>query len=241
MRYPRGGPWVALGLWLLAGCGRPAADSGEVSKPSEVGQAQPPAAELPSATPVPAAEPAPAAVPAPTPEPAAQPIAAPADPQPSAAPSQPSDRDPMLAAQQVVPVSGSQDVPVPGELRLAMEELSEAVREHDAARVLEKFSRSAGFRYSDSRKQKPIIQAISFDRLQRELGAKSGLYRTLLEPSGLVQYVSGEHAVPWRGVSQDEFAPRGVDANKVWVRWRSEGDTWVVDTIALPAPLPRSH
>jgi hypothetical protein len=122
-----------------------------------------------------------------------------------------------------------------------MEELTEAVREHDAARVLEKFSRSAGFRYADSRKPKPITQAIPFDQLQRELSAKSGLYRALLEPTGLVQYVSGERAVPWRGVSQDEFAPRGVDAKKVWVRWRSEGGTWLVDTIALPVPLPRSH
>jgi hypothetical protein len=249
--HPRCGAWLALGSWLLVSCGRPAAEGGEVAKSSEVERAQRQAADpaapaeprsAASAVPV---EPAPAARAAPV-EPASG-VAA-ADPQPQAAPpgSQPSaaktpEPDPLLDARQAVPVSGTQDVPVPGELRLAMETFCEAVRAHDAPRLLDMFSRSAGFRVADSRKPKAVFQAISFDRLSRELAAKSGLYRALLEPNGLVQYVTGQRALPWLAVAQDEFAPRGVDPKQVWVRWRSEGDAWLVDTIALPAPVPRSR
>jgi hypothetical protein len=219
--------WWIAGLGLVASCGQPAAESGETKS-----QAEPPAAA-----------PAPGQVELgrgqltapqefPPSQAAAQPLAA-------TQPARPAAPDPILAAQQAVPVSEEQDVPVPGELRLAMEQFAGALREHDPSRVLGKFSRAGGFRYADTRKSKPSIQPIAFDRLERELNAKGALYRALLDPAGLAQYVSADRAIPWLGIGPDEFAPRRVDAKKVWVRWRVEGDTWVVDTIALPAALPR--
>jgi hypothetical protein len=149
--------------------------------------------------------------------------------------------DPILAAQQAVPVSGQQDVPVPGELRIAMEELAEALRARDVSRVLAKFSKAGGFRFTDTRAKNAVATPIPFDRLERELQAQRGVYRALFDPSGLVQYVSGGYAVPWVGVAADEFAPRGGDAKKVWVRWRAEGDAWFVDAIGVPAALPRGR
>jgi hypothetical protein len=218
------GVWLFAGVWLVASCGRPAADGGEShAARGEVREVQPTAAPAPESQPA-----------------GVQPGAAAPSPDP-AKPEQPTAPDPILAAHQVVPVSEQQDVPVPGELRLAMEEFAEALREHDAARVLGKFSRAGGFRYADTRKSAPSIQPIAFDRAERELNAKAGLFRALLDPAGFTQYVSGDHAIPWLGIGPDEFAPRGVDAKKVWLRWRAEGDAWVVDTLAMPAALPRAH
>jgi hypothetical protein len=122
-----------------------------------------------------------------------------------------------------------------------MEELAEALREEDGPRVLGKFSRTGGLRYVDTRKPKAAVQSMAFDRVERELNEKAGLYRMLFDSTGLRSYVSGEHAIPWLGIASDEFAPRGVPAQKVWVRWRAEGDTWLVDTVALPAAIPRGR
>jgi hypothetical protein len=149
--------------------------------------------------------------------------------------------DPILAAQQAVPVSGQQDVPVPGELRIAMEEFAEALRARDVARVLAKFSKIGGFRWTDTRAKHAEAAPITFDRLQRELEQKRGVYRALFDPAGLFQYVSGDYALHWVGVAADEFAPRGGDAKKVWVRWRAEGDAWFVDAIGAPAAIPRAR
>jgi hypothetical protein len=149
--------------------------------------------------------------------------------------------DPILAAREVVPVSGQQDVPVPGELRIAMEELADDLRAGNVPRVLAKFSKTGGFRFTDTRVKTQVATPIAFERLEREIGAKRGLYRALFEPAGLLQFVSGDYALPWVGVAADEFAPRGADAKKVWVRWRAEGDAWVVDNIGVPAALPRSR
>jgi hypothetical protein len=253
--------WWIAGLWLVASCGRPAGEGGEGTSPveqpmaapaqGERGQGQPAALQAqpmePEAAQAPGSQPAalapgsqPVAL-APGSQPVAQaPGSQPVAAQPSAAPQAARlAPDPILAAQQAVPFSEQQDVPVSGELRLAMEEFAEALREHDAVRVLGKFSQSGGFRYADTRKSEPSVRPIPFDRLERELKAKSGLYRALLAPAGLTQYVSGNNALPWRGVGPDEFSPRGFDAKKVWVRWRAEGEAWVVDTIALPAAIPR--
>jgi hypothetical protein len=122
-----------------------------------------------------------------------------------------------------------------------MEELAEALREQDTPRVLGKFSRAGGLRYLDTRKPKAPAQLMAFDRLERDLKEKTGLYRMLFDPAGLRSYVAGEHAIPWLGVASDEFAPRGVPARQVWVRWRAERDAWLVDTIALPAAIPRAR
>jgi hypothetical protein len=132
-------------------------------------------------------------------------------------------------------------VPVPGELRIAMEELAEDLRAGNVSRVLAKFSKAGGFRFTDTRAKNPVATPIPFERLERELGAKRGLYRVLFEPAGLLQYVSGDYAAPWVGVAADEFAPRGADAKKVWLRWRVEGDAWLVDALGLPAAIPRSR
>jgi hypothetical protein len=226
------GMWLLAGVWLVASCSRPAADGGEshaAQGHGEVREAQPTAAPAPESEPA-GVQPG-AAAPSPSAEPSPEPTK----------PERPTAPDPILAAHQAVPVSEQQDVPVPGELRLAMEEFAEALREHDAARVLGKFSRAGGFRYVDTRKSAPSIQPIGFDRAERELNAKAGLFRALLDPAGLTQYVSSDHAIPWLWIAPDEFAPRGVDAKKVWLRWRAEGDAWVVDTIAMPAALPRAR
>jgi hypothetical protein len=143
----------------------------------------------------------------------------------------------LLEARQEVPVSDQQDVPIPGELRVAMEEFSDALRAPDVARALASFSSAQGFRYADTRPKTPAVQAIAFKRLQRELDAKSGLYLTLFDPSGLVQYMTGKHARPWFATSASEFAPRDLELKNVWVRWRLEGDSWVVDTIGFPAAI----
>lgn len=222
--------WWMASFWVLASCGGPAAESGEGRPLGDVPAAAPGKSELEQGQP--AAPQAPPSQPAAPQAPPSQPSAAPS-------PARTAALDPILLAAQQVPVSEQQDVPVSGELRVAMEEFAEALREHDAPRVLGKFSLSGGFRYADTRKAKPSIQPIPFARLERELNAKTGLYRTLLDPAGLTQYVSGAHAIPWLGIAPDEFAPRGVDAKRVWVRWRAEGDTWVVDTIALPAAIRR--
>lgn len=215
----RRGLYVIVAVLLAIGCGKPAADGGE--KPAVEAPAQGQAPELVGQ---------------------AQPAAEPSQPS-AAAPSEqgsPTAPDPILAARQTVPVSDQQDTPVPGDLRVAMEELAERLRAGDVPRVLEKFSRTGGFRYADTRKKEPAVTPIPFEQLAREVGAKGGLYRMLFDPAGLAQYVRGTYAVSWVGIASNEFAPRGADAKQVWVRWRPEGDVWVVDTIAMPAALPRS-
>ena len=121
-----------------------------------------------------------------------------------------------------------------------MEELSDALRAGNAAQVLARFSRSHGFQHADTRTKTPKLRTIKFEQLQRELEAKTGLYRTLLDPTGLAQYVSGKHALPWFAITSREFAPRTLERKDVWVRWRAEDTAWVVDTIGLPAALSRA-
>lgn len=200
---------------LLSAC-RNAADSGNnpAEPPPRPKAAAPGAAPGPSETP-----------PAQAPQPA---------PQPSTAP------DPLLTAQQALPVSEQQDVPVPGDLRLAMEEFAESLREQDVSRALAKFSRAGGLRYVDTRRAKLAPQSLDYTRIERELKAQTGVYLALFGATGVRTYVSGNYALPWLGIATDEFAPRGADAKKIWIRWRAEGDAWFVDTLALPAALPRA-
>ncbi|HKU40071.1 MAG TPA: hypothetical protein VJR89_18050 [Polyangiales bacterium] len=156
---------------------------------------------------------------------------APAEPAKQPAP------DPILTARESVPVSEHQDVPVPGELRIAMEELADALRAGDAAAVLAKFPRGGGFRYVDTQRAKPVERVLGYARLERDLNAKQGLHPILFGPKGVAQYVSGERAMPWFATASDEFSPRDADRKKVWVRFRLEGDAWKVDALGYPAAL----
>lgn len=136
-----------------------------------------------------------------------------------------------------MPVSDQQDVPVRAELRIAMEELADAVRARNPAGVLAKFSRQ-GFRFVDSRLAKPAPRAIGFERLERELNAGKGeLYEVLFGAGGVIEYVSGKRQVAWPAVAADEFMPRHVEDKKISLRFRLEGDAWLVDTLAFPATV----
>lgn len=167
-----------------------------------------------------------------------QTVPAPAAPervQPTAAePGPPSAPDPILAARDAVPVTERQDVPVPGELRIATEELADALRARDIGGVLAKFSRAQPFRYIDTRRAKPAERTLKFERLERDLNAKRGMYEVLLGARGLVQYVSGERRIPWFATAPDEFAPRDADPKRIWLRYRLEGTDWKVDALGYP-------
>jgi hypothetical protein len=129
------------------------------------------------------------------------------------------------------------DVPVPSELRIAMEELCDALRARDTAAFLRAFSRTQPFRDVDAAREGDPGKAVSYPKLARELAAKQGLYRALFgeeRPDQLRRYVVGEYQGPWAATSEVRFVPRGLPEPRVWISWRAEADRWVVDAIARP-------
>ena len=113
------------------------------------------------------------------------------------------------------PVIFQPDVAVQGEVRIAMEELADALRAKDATALLTKFSRQVSFHYTDTRKAQPVSRPIAFERLERELRANKGdLYDAMFGANGVVQYVTGEHWGSWAAVASEEFSPRGVDPKR---------------------------
>ena len=160
------------------------------------------------------------------------------EPQPTQPPAAEPAPEPAPDRTRDAPVTFQPDVAVQAELRIAMEELADALRAKDPVAVLAKFSRQASFRYADTRKPEPASQQIAFKRLERELHAKKGdLYQALFGARGVVQYVTGEHWGSWAAVASEEFAPRGVDPKNVKLRFRLEGGAWLVDALFYPAAV----
>jgi hypothetical protein len=129
------------------------------------------------------------------------------------------------------------DVPVPGELRIAMEELCDALRARDTKAFLRAFSQTQPFRDVNGAREGDPGKAVSYATLARELAAKQGLYRALFgeeRRDQLRRYVVGEYQGPWAAASEVRFVPRGLSEAHAWISWRAEGDRWVVDAIARP-------
>ena len=160
------------------------------------------------------------------------------EPQPTQPPAAEPAPEPATDGARDAPVTFQPDVAVQAELRIAMEELADALRAKDPVAVLAKFSRQASFRYADTRKPEPASQQIAFKRLERELHARKGdLYQALFGARGVVQYVTGEHWGSWAAVASEEFAPRGVDPKNVKLRFRLEAEAWLVDALFYPAAV----
>ena len=83
--------------------------------------------------------------------------------------------------------------------------------------------------------EKPFERAaIAADRLARQLRPGGDLDDLLFGDDGFRDYVTRDHRQRWRPRGTT-FVPPYATGPPVWLKWRREGERWVIDEIALPS------
>lgn len=117
----------------------------------------------------------------------------------------------------------------------AMRKFIAALKKNDVAAFLSLFSRS-GFFYANN-PLNVVRVTVPYSELAKDLRKKGDWYCTYLERCGdLDAFVDniGDGEM-WPRVGGARFVPPGSDAESpTYVKWRKEGDRWVVDEIGYP-------
>lgn len=126
-----------------------------------------------------------------------------------------------------------------GSLNAAMGRFLAALRNRDVEEFLSLFSRKKAWHYIGTLTRPVQVERVTYSQLERDLRRKSGWYEALIDagPDDCFRnHVVASEGRPWVLKGKMTFVPpdAGNDMS-VFVRWRKEGERWVVDAIAEPS------
>lgn len=128
----------------------------------------------------------------------------------------------------------------PAALSAAMRKLIRAMRTRNTSLFLSLFSRTRPFFHLNPMNvgsKKYFRDSISYARLTRDVKTKGELYWLLLERADNGSYDAFVDNFPndtmWTSVTGNKFVPHGEPlTSHTYVRWRREGDRWVIAEIS---------
>lgn len=122
----------------------------------------------------------------------------------------------------------------------AMQKFVIALRDKDIEGFADLFPRQSRWTYIGTITDPVQTSEYSHGALLNDLRQQTGLYESLYDADGddtFRDYVMMTDGKPWIRSGENRFSPPGLPdmATSVFVRWRREGQRWVVDAIAEPA------
>jgi hypothetical protein len=114
----------------------------------------------------------------------------------------------------------------------------QSLREMDTRAFLGFFSRTRPSRYLSTLGGNDKADTITYARLAADMASKSGWFEVFFDAGGddvFRDHVLEHAGRPWRRKGLTFTPPEPDLAGSVWVRWRREGATWVIDTVAEPS------
>lgn len=114
----------------------------------------------------------------------------------------------------------------------------QALRDNDTAAFLACYSKARPSRYENTLASPRRIDRIAYGRLAADLGGRTGWYEVFFDAGGddvFRDHVKADGGKRWRRKGTTFTPPQADAAGHVFVRWRREGGTWVVDSVAEPS------
>jgi hypothetical protein len=114
----------------------------------------------------------------------------------------------------------------------------QALRDNDAKAFLAFFSETRPWRYLSTLPGEKHADTITFQRLKADLERKKGWFEVLFDGGGddvFRDHVLNDGGRPWRRWLLSFSPPDSESRDDVYVRWRNEEGSWVIDVIAEPS------
>lgn len=120
-----------------------------------------------------------------------------------------------------------------------MQKFVASLRNQDVKVFLTLFSRRQPWRYVGTITEPHQVSIVRYSVLARDLRKKAGWYETLFEAEGLDcfrDHIVSSEGKMWKRVLENKFVPPNDEGDgRVYVKWRRERGSWVVDEIAEPS------
>lgn len=121
----------------------------------------------------------------------------------------------------------------------AMRKFVASLKDQDVKVFLTLFSRRQPWRYVGTITEPHQVSIVRYSELARDLRKKTGWYETLFEAEGLDcfrDHIVSSEGKMWKRILDNKFIPPNDEGDgRVYVKWRRERGSWVVDEIAEPA------
>ncbi len=125
-------------------------------------------------------------------------------------------------------------------LEVAMQKFVKALHNKDINAFAALFSKNNNWNYVGTIITPVLTSEHTYAALIVDLRQKTGLYESLFDSGGddtFRDYISMTDGKPWIRTGDHQFSPPDLPDihESVYVKWRYEGQRWVVDVIAEPA------
>ena len=122
----------------------------------------------------------------------------------------------------------------------AMQSFIQAMVNKNPAAIAAAFSRQSPWRYQPyeigtGRRLKPAV--IAPEQMVRDFQQKSGWYDFFMaDPNGYTFRVNFMHSNQWKKRGTDTFVAPDSDSGNTYIKWRREGQRWVIGEIGETTP-----
>ena len=122
----------------------------------------------------------------------------------------------------------------------AMQSFIQAMVSKNPAAIFTAFSRQSPWRYQPyeigtRRRLKPAT--VSPEKMARDFHQKSGYYDFFMaDPNGYTFRVNFMHSNQWKKRGADTFVAPDSDSGDTYIKWRREGQSWVIGEIGETTP-----